>query len=211
MRYWLTKGDGQVLGPFELGDLRDQISRGGLDPSSAMLCLEGGSDWVAATQVLPQAPVRPAAPAQAPVAAPADPSLIGIRGWLILPAIGLVLGPIVGVIAVFIVLAMFKELSRGRYGGLLALELVFSIIMVVYLIYTAVQFFAKKKITPKLIVGYYCGRIAISVLLLVVEIGAGAQGFAVDTARQMVFQVIGGAVWIPYFLVSKRVKATFVN
>jgi uncharacterized membrane protein len=211
MRYWLTKGDGQVLGPFELDDLRGQVSRGGLDPTTAMLCLEGGSDWVAATQVLPQPSIQPAAPTQATVAAPADPRLVGIRGWLILPAIGLVLGSIIGFFALFASLGMFKELSRGGYGGLIAFELICSFGLLAFHIYTAVQFFLKKRAVPKLMIAYYCVALAISLLQVVVAIGAGTPAYAVGTARQLVSQVVGAAVWVPYFLVSKRVKATFVK
>lgn len=53
-----------------------------------------------------------------------DPKLVGIRGWLILPAIGFVLGPIIGVASLIAAISLFPDVERAGYGGVYTLELV---------------------------------------------------------------------------------------
>jgi hypothetical protein len=140
-----------------------------------------------------------------------DEKLNGIGGWLILPAIGLVLGPIIGVIGLFASLGMYNDVARAGYGGVYALELIVLFALLVFTIYAAIKFFGKMKDAPKIMIILYSISIFASLVLLDVELSAGDEEFAVETRKQLVRDIVTAAIWIPYFNVSKRVKATFVN
>ena len=140
-----------------------------------------------------------------------DPALVGIGGWLILPAIGFVLGPIIGVVALIAAFAMFSDVEAAGYGGIYTLELLVQVGLLAFLIYAATRFFGKRSNAPSVIITLLIVSLGASVVLLIIEIGAGAEVFAIETGKQLVRDVIGAAIWIPYFRVSKRVKATFVN
>lgn len=148
---------------------------------------------------------------QAEVKQDINDKLKGIGGWLILPAIGLVLGPIIGVIGLFVSLGMYEDVARAGYGGVYALELIVLFALLAFTIYAAIKFFGKKKDSPKIIIILYSASLVASLFLLCVELSAGAEEFAVETGKQLVRDIVAAAIWIPYFNVSKRVKATFVN
>jgi len=140
-----------------------------------------------------------------------DPKLVGIGGWLVLPAIGFVLGPIIGVVGLIAAFALFADVERAGYGGVYALKLVVQVGLLGFLIYAATLFFGKKANAPTVIITFFLVSLGASIVLLVIELGTGAEEFAIESGKQLVSGVIGAAVWIPYFRVSKRVKATFVN
>ncbi len=51
MRYWLSNGDGQSYGPYELHDLRAYAAEGRVNAGS-QLCAEGSSQWVPASSII---------------------------------------------------------------------------------------------------------------------------------------------------------------
>jgi hypothetical protein len=140
-----------------------------------------------------------------------DPQLAGIGGWLILPAIGLVLGAIVSVVSLIASLLLFSDVADAGYGGLYALEILVELGLLIFLIYAATRFFGKRRNAPSTVIALMIAGIVASGLLLVIELGAGAEEFAIESGKVLVRGVIGAAIWIPYFRVSKRVKATFVH
>jgi len=108
-------------------------------------------------------------------------------------------------------LRMYSDVARAGYGGIYTLELLVIIGILVFTLYAAYLFFKKKSNAPKTIITLLIVGIVSSCVLLVIELGAGADPFAIETGKQLVKEIIGAAIWIPYFRVSKRVKATFVN
>lgn len=143
-----------------------------------------------------------------------DPKLVGIRGWLIIPAIGLVVGPILSVVSLIALFSMYSRLRRYDDGTALVIDLAVGIGLTLFSVYAAIQFFKKKRTAPSVIV-----------TLILVSIGASPLEYVVLTQillssnyemrneilKQLILQAIKAAIFIPYFLMSKRVKATFVN
>jgi hypothetical protein len=140
-----------------------------------------------------------------------DPKLVGIGGWLILPAIGFVLGPILGVVGLVMALGLYDDVARAGFSGIYTLELLVQLVILGVMLYAATLFFGKKRNAPSVIIMLLAGSLIASVVLLVVEIGAGAEAFAAATGTQLVREAVAAAIWISYFRQSKRVKATFVN
>lgn len=109
----------------------------------------------------------------------------GIGGWLLVPAFRLVSGPVLGAARLYI----------GRPP---IEEMVFAFPFLGFQIYLAVVFFQKKSFVPKLMVACFLIEL---ILTFAVASKAGDIAGAAGVAT----------VWIPYFLLSKRVKATFVS
>lgn len=165
-------------------------------------------------------PVNPYAPPRSeliqeampePGAEGVDPKLVGIGGWLILPAIGLVLGPLVGLIGLLVLVSLFPQLSAEGHGGVLTAEILAGLVLVLLQVYAATRFFGKKRNLPAVMTVLYAAGVAAAGILLAIELTAGAQEFATESGKQLARAMMAAVVWVPYFHLSKRVQATFVR
>ena len=135
---------------------------------------------------------------------------VGIGGWLILPAITLILGVIISVIGLGMSFEAYPHVVRAGYGGYFALNIMIDIGLFVYLLIATVLFFRKKASAPAAIIGLMITQIITSTVLLVIALGAEASDFAIEDGKALFRSIVGSAIWIPYFRISQRVKATFV-
>jgi hypothetical protein len=145
-----------------------------------------------------------------------DEKLVGIRGWLILPAIGFVLGTLIRVSTLIVDIGaystgMYSDVARAGIDEIYTLEFIISLSLTGLLIYATILFLKKKKNAPKVIIALHIASIVALYVFLVFELDIEAKMFAVEIVIQLVNSVIAAVIWIPYFVVSKRVKATFVN
>ncbi len=153
-------------------------------------------------------------------------SIEGIGGWLILVAIGVVVSPLRLLAELSkTYLPIFKdgtwealtspgsEVYNSAFSTLLIGEIFFNSLMLLVSIYLIYLFFAKKSFFPKL----YIWIILISLIfipldaLIVSSIFPDVQAFDAETMKEVGRTVIVGIIWIPYMLISKRVKATFTH
>ncbi len=159
-------------------------------------------------------PGESAIPAQVPgpgTAATADSRLVGIRGWLLLPAIGFVIGPLGELVNVFTLLKLSSEFERARAGTELLVITLLKIGMLIYMIAVAVAFFRKRKGAPSSCMRLLLAQVVVSVVEAVIAQHAGALGLVQLQIRVFLLSVLQAVIWIPYFKWSKRVKATFVT
>ena len=140
-----------------------------------------------------------------------------IHGWLLLPAIGLVVGPLAMLGSIFSdLVAVRQQQSRGGvvgYSGSAAAfwgTTVLDLLFVVLTVYVARQFFNKKRTTPRWMIRLY--SVALSLAMIECAWYASLNPvFLPEGITAVVNAALGAAIWIPYFSFSKRVKCTFVR
>lgn len=102
MRYWLSNGDGQTYGPYELEELRTYAAQGRVT-AVTQLCLEGTSNWVPASSVLGTAlggvpPMVPQAPMGGYAGAPAGWVPVSLVGPILVTVFCCLIGGIVSIV-----------------------------------------------------------------------------------------------------------------
>lgn len=142
---------------------------------------------------------------------PPDPKLVGIGGWLILPAFSLIIGPILGVLGLLSFASELPALTGSDVFGVLVLELLLGVGITLFAIVAAVRFFRKKRSAPSTIIALMLVSLATEVFMAMITAGSDTEMLFALHIKAIVQGLIGAAIWIPYFRVSKRVRATFVN
>lgn len=129
----------------------------------------------------------------------------GIGGLLILPAIGLPLA-----IVILVLETIDGCLLDKRGNASLSMYWYLSIVMLVACLYAAQLFFYKKQSAVWAMILIAAWNILVN--FAKVELSVKIWGEPNPQNLKLAFiACIQAAIWIPYFLISKRVKNTFVN
>jgi hypothetical protein len=156
----------------------------------------------------------------------APTELKGLKGWLILPAIGLFVAPLrLGLNLLKDFWPIFRdgywpvlttpgtEAYHPLWKPLLTFEIVGNSLFILANLALLFFFFTKHWRFPTL----YITMLALNVVFVVSDFFMGnaipAVAASKDTQalREMARTIIAAAIWIPYFLRSRRVKNTFVR
>lgn len=149
-----------------------------------------------------------------------------IGGWLILFAVGVVFYPIQNIAALTTELlpAFFHEnwsvlttpgsnQYHALWAPMLIAELIGNIFFLLFSICLLVFFFQRRKLVIKLTVFFLLSNLifigsdyAVTQLFLI-----KAKSINLTATINFVRALTAGGIWIPYFLFSKRVKATFLE
>ena len=124
----------------------------------------------------------------------------GIAGWLLLPAIGLVISPIISVLSI---LNFYEILPKAdaKYVDALNFAIMKNAIMFCFYFYVAVLFFYKKHKAPRMYIILLLTNLGLSLITLI----QGGGYFL----KPVIFSLLQACIWIPYLNTSKRVIATF--
>ncbi|MBL25371.1 MAG: hypothetical protein CMM48_15925 [Rhodospirillaceae bacterium] len=146
--------------------------------------------------------------------------LQGLGGWLVLVGLGLVLTPIRLIYSLVTDhLPLFESNAwqnvtavHPLLPSLLWGEIILNLGMVLVSLYLLYLFFATKKQFPKIYIGLVVFALVfiLTDALIVQSILPNDQTDA-DTIKEIVRIAIMVAIWVPYMLRSKRVKATFIR
>ncbi len=146
-----------------------------------------------------------------------------IGGWLMLVAIGISISPILIAHSIFTQdyfnLMVWENITSPASAGynptlaaLYAVELVFNIVLFAYSCLLVVLFFKQRSSLPRLIIIFY----VVNLLFLVGET-AVLKVAGLNNAENMellvkgIFKsIVAIVIWVPYFMLSQRVKETFV-
>lgn len=152
--------------------------------------------------------------------------LEGLGGWLILVALGIILSPFRIVAQAFPIYsevlstdgwAAITTPGTEDYVPFLAsyvyAEGAINVGMVLAWIYIGFLFFTKKKAFPKWFIGMLLFTLAFIILdaLWMTFVLPDEPVFDADTTKELLRSLIYTAIWMPYMLVSERVKLTFVR
>ena len=154
---------------------------------------------------------------------PMDQQLTGLGGWLILVAIGLIVSLLriakdfVSTWPAYSVESWAALTTRGgeRYhylwGPYLSWALLANIAMLIALALTLVLFFRRRRIFPRVFICYMVFGAVVSVLDITVTQLIPAAKVESHGAVEVVRVFVGCGIWIPYMLMSRRVRNTFVR
>lgn len=146
----------------------------------------------------------------------------GIGGWLILPMLGLILSPFVMLYTLWDTPESLANLPylNAEQATMLVLETIANAaIGILAPVALLVLFFRKLRIFPFWYIVFLIGNAAFIFVDLIVgyvlfadiyDSGA-VKFFDRDTIRTIVSSVSAVVIWVPYMLISERVKNTFVN
>lgn len=154
-----------------------------------------------------------------------DRELVGLGGWLWLVGFGLVVTPLrtIGLL-LSVHLPIFRDGTWGvltnvdssqyqaAWALLLISEIAIDVLLVLADLYLLYLFFSKHRWFPRLYIG-----LSLFSLVFVAADAWGAQllfaeeALDPETRRDIIQSTVQCAIWVPYMLVSKRVKLTFVE
>ena len=155
-----------------------------------------------------------------------DKKLEGLGGWLVLVGLGIVISPLRIIGMVFPVYSeMFSngswevlttpgnEAYNPLWAPILYGEMAVNGALVVAWIFVAFLFFSKKRVFPKWYIGMLLFTLAFIVAdaLAIKAVLPNEPVFDPETVKELGRSLVVSLIWIPYMLVSKRVKATFVK
>jgi len=141
--------------------------------------------------------------------------LVGLGGWLILPAIWTWLAPLM---YLYSTAAWVWHISHSNFSQLpisLKAYILFSLAVSAILIcgsgYALIAMLRKMRIYPRLFIGLCVAVLALEFIFLSIDAFLFNVPVLPSQSTDLARSLVMCAIWIPYMLMSHRVKNTFTN
>ena len=136
----------------------------------------------------------------------------GLGGWLLIPAIALVLVPVKILVADSYFCRSLLEANPGLHGEVrFWLLWVIDFLIIGFMALTATYFYRRKKETPKVFISYLAMSALGALLQALLMINLTLRAPTYDAFLPFIGTLVAAVVWSLYFLKSQRVKNTFVR
>jgi len=205
---WFVLLHGKDIGPFTLDELKANAAAGTLGPED--LVRQRNGSWAPAKSLPFLATHLRDGVGTMPTSS-GDRRTVpaGIGGWLVLPAIGLIVGPLVTAWFIFVDFKLIDSPTASEPGiyNMLVGEILLNSGVLLFQGYVAIVFFRRKRAAPKLMIALYLLGIIVTIVDCLMVASALEQ---TPNVADAVRPAVQAAIWIPYFLLSRRVKATFI-
>ena len=127
---------------------------------------------------------------------------VGLHGWLDLVAVGLAVSPLVQAGQIVMLIILYQGGAASWSDFLFSLT-VLSILLVAAL-YANVLLYTRRKVFPGYMIGYLLAILVASLVLVVRSANE-------RTLLGVAVSFFAAIAWVPYFLRSRRVRATFTR
>ncbi len=148
-----------------------------------------------------------------PLIHPRNDDLMGIGGWLLLPAIGLVANSFLWLKAAAEYLQLYSRISSNSHvSWVVAAMIVRSFLFAAFVMFVAVQFFRRRLIAPRLMIILLWSAPAVAGGGVgALSLALGKSLFSADYVVQLIASIVSASIWTGYFVRSARVKNTFTR
>lgn len=157
-------------------------------------------------------------------------NLKGIGGWLILVLIGLIMTLISIVVTLKDSMNLFQpevwhtittygsDAYHPLFGAWVIYDTIFNAFIIIFIICLLVLMFKKSRLFPKFMIFYFISAIFLQGIdyylsyTVLTDLPKVSEALGVYPSIDGVFRaLVSSAIWVPYFIKSKRVKVTFLN
>ncbi|CAH1211663.1 hypothetical protein PAECIP111893_03452 [Paenibacillus plantiphilus] len=155
---------------------------------------------------------------------PAPQGISGLGGWLVLVQIVLYSTFILLLLSAPAYFILITEVWEGMtseesihyhvlWGPMVVIHLVYMALLILLTGYILIQFYRKKAMVPRLMIIFYIAPVVFGIinLILLYQIPLALELDEGESLKAVVRDTLTCAIFIPYFIKSKRVRNTFVR
>lgn len=155
---------------------------------------------------------------------PSPQGISGLGGWLVLVQIVLYSTFILLLLGAPVYFNLIAEIWEGitaeesihyhvLWGPMVVIHLVYIALLILLTGYILIQFYRKKAMVPRLMIIFYIAPVVFGIinLILLYQIPLALELDEGESLKAVVRDTLTCAIFIPYFIKSKRVRNTFVR